>query len=267
LCSVLVNRGNSPRARGRRGRGRQGRNVVANMGRGAANNAMRANINPADDSGSDHSVNADDIIPEINLFPAVPQLDGASSDEEGEEEAQPLDPVLDCHPYQPIDVNEAGNPLYQLNYPFQSNLNGTSKTIASYATWTPIELIIYLAAPFFTNLLACTNECFPQDTITMKDLYLYHAFLTLTCYYRLSNTNEYWDPTSIHWDENITTLINAMTRWKFYWIRGKLRGYNPADTLIPAHEKDRGWKIQRPLIAIQLVFSKLIRWSRRKTIP
>ena len=261
-------------ARGRRGGrrgGRQGRNQQRTQAAGINRIATieAVNRNPGDDSGSENNDLHNPIVGRLveqendgrlDGIQQPPALDGASSDEEEERPRQrPFNPILDRHPYNVIPIQLEGNPEYQLNYAFESGLNNDSKTIAYYSTWSVMQLILHLASTYLESLLVCTNAHNDPTTsqISRKDILLYHAFLTLTCYYRLPNTDEYWNPTAMRWDNKVQLLLDAMPRWKFYLIRSKLKGYMPADEEVPNHLKNRGWKIQRPLDAIQAVFQNL----------
>ena len=261
--------------RGRRGGRRGGRGGRANIG--DRNGTARArqpiqqpDLNPADDSGEEinEAANENQQIDHAGVFnfneiaAAANIIDGASSDEEinvevPEERERAFDVRLHRHQYIAVNVLPNGDPAHQLNYAFESGLTNQSKTVNFYADWSVIQIILHLATGFFETLLTCTNRYYPTATISMKDLYLYHAFLTLTTYYELTTTDEYWAPSIMHWDERIQPLIDAMSRYKFYNIRSKFRGYTPEDADLPPDQKDRGWKVGRILRALQNIFQNL----------
>ena len=104
-------------------------------------------------------------------------LDGASSDEDETAGAvpaqqpvqQPVNPLLDRHAYRTVPIANDGDPNHTLNYPFESGMDANSKSAAYYATWSVIQIILYLATPFFNALLRCTNDHYWNDPISMRD--------------------------------------------------------------------------------------------------
>ena len=84
----------------------------------------------------------------------------------------------------------------------------------------------------------------------MRDIFLYHAFLTFRCLVPMSTNEAYWNPeeTFMEWTEEAKTFFTTFTLDKFYAIRKVFKGYLPEDD---RPDKPRHWKIKRPWEAMQ----------------
>ena len=140
-----------------------------------------------------------------------------------------------------------------MNYVFEPGgvLNQPERTLQQYRDMTETDIVLSLAQPFFDTLKECSNYG-NAFGITMKDLYCYHALLTLTTYLPLPDISNYWKPVEgVTWDAAVRTLTDIFNIRRYYFIRSKLKGYLPEDD---TPQKGRGWKVQRAVAAVQQTF-------------
>ena len=230
--------------------------------------------NPNDDSGSD---NQEENEADLNDPMAPRHIEEDETDDEEvnnniEDHQQPqqrqrreFDPVLDRHQYTPTaipteDEYNARNERPETPYIFIPN---GIKTIDHYRDWSPIQIVLNLATPFFTELISCTNEWFPLNPLSWTDVFFYHACLTLMTMVELETTDAYWkqDETMMQWGPQVRKFLNTFTRYKFKGVRERLRGYTrgDADDLInPPGSRDKGWKVQRIIQQVQNSFRNTI---------
>ena len=120
---------------GRRRGGRQGRNQQRRQASGInrIDTIEAVNLNPGDDSVSENNNLDNPIVGRVaeqenvgrrvdGIQQPAALLDGASSDEEEEEQPFQLNPIPDRNPYNVIPIQLEGNPEYQSNYAFESGL-------------------------------------------------------------------------------------------------------------------------------------------------
>jgi hypothetical protein len=240
--------------RGRRG-GRGGRGGHGGRGRCRGNNDHL--MAPMDDSGdiNENLVTEEDHFAEP--FIAYPVLDGESDDDENEVRiaeigVQHPPPVHDA--FQPISIDELGNPNFSMSYPFEPG--NEQDSIERYRQMSAFDIVLNLSEPFFNVLRDCSNN--NHDTnISMRQLFFYHAFLTLRVLMRLDTTEMYYHPPEVlKWADWTTELLSRFSLNTFYSIRRSLKAYKPEDD-IP--QKTRGWKVDRAVEAVRSAFVKVHR--------
>ncbi len=221
-------------------------------------------IAPLDDSGDDN----DDPVTEENHFAepfiAHPILDGESDDDEnevriGEIGVQPLPriPIAEIGisgVFRPIEIERLGDPSLSISYPFE--IGNEEDTLEGYRNMFAFDIVLKLAEPFFEVLRNCSNS--NSDTnISMKHLYLYHAFLTLRVLMNLDTTEIYYNsPPVFKWADYITELFSIFLIKTFYYIWRSLKGYMPDDN---TRTKTRSWKVDNVVEAVRSAFVKVHR--------
>ena len=255
------------RGRGARRNNRGGRGIRAEI-----TAEPRVAIAPADDSGEEdiedqvlldrlEHIDDDYMVP----FLIDPRLDGAS-DEEVEVPAAAAAEVAAA----PAEEGEGEIPIWELldneclgdqdsqqhfahsgDDKFDPGPLNTDRRFEKYERLSPVDLVLTFVLPFFEALLQCSNAQLPrQDHLTMRDMFLYHAFLTFRCLVPLSTNEAYWNPDQVfvEWKDDAKTFFALFTLRKFYQIRRCLKGYLPADDM---PDKPRDWKVRRPWEAVQ----------------
>ena len=178
----------------------------------------------------------------------VPDLvdDDDDEDDEDDEDAD-LYEYVDAQSFKDYPAND---------YAFQSGATEQSRDIEYWDNKSPLEIVLELAAGFFAVLLEMSNRAHPEAKLTMRDMYVYHAFLLLNCCFQFANLNYYWYPPK---GLEGMTLLNELplkfSRHRFYHIRKYLRAYDVTDD-VPG--KDRGWKVNRAVEAVQYAFRHII---------
>ena len=263
-------RDGAARGRGRNARGGRG-------GRGGRGRPPRRNgspviesphlIDPLNDSGEEDSEDEEALVQQEQLlvqqqdltkpFPQYDLLDGGSSDEEENEEAGDEMGEDDIPVYtqllHPKGIDNLGED-HQMHYAFEFGRPAGYNPYQKYASMSPFDIVLFFASAFFAALLSCTNAVLnPAQQISMRDLYLYHAFLLFRCMVPLSTNESYWCPQTvfIEWKDEAKILFTLFSLRKFYEIRRKLKGYMPYDD-VP--EKTRDWKVKRVVDAVVNAF-------------
>lgn len=236
------------RGRGRdRGRGRgQGRG--RGRGRGRANEASELNI-----AGMIISDDEDDLVDNESCQEDMindPLLDDDSYEEE-DNLSQPPSTA-----FEPIDVNLLGSEQHALNFQFHPGNEQPYLSLQKFRLMSEIDIVLSIAEPFFCVLRECSNET-PNSNLSMKDLYLYHAFLTLRTMHPLDTLESYWNTRDqiIRWSDGGTRLFQHLTITRYKHIRKNLRGYKGEDD-IPS--KSKGWKVIRAVCAVQTSFRAIL---------
>ena len=157
--------------------------------------------------------------------------------------------------YESVDAQSFGD--YPANdYAFQSGATEQSRGIEYWDNKSPLEIVLELAAGFFAVLLEMSNRAHPEAKLTMKDMYVYHAFLLLNCCFQFANLNYYWyPPKRLEGMKLLNQLPLKLSGRRFYHIRKYLRAYDVTDD-VPG--KDRGWKVNRAVEAVQYAFRHII---------
>ena len=252
-----------------RGRGRGG-----GRGRGRGRNAARLAVEalrapdhvlaPADDSGEELSepenigrVQDNIVVDENEAFPAFERLDGESDDEAenalNQEEDIPIYSRIDV----PNNLEDLG-PDHRFDHQFNFGMAPNYNPFHKYVTMSPFGIVMFFAGALFSVLLSCFNAFLPPaEQLTMKDIFLYHAYLLFRCIVPLARNEVYWDSPLLmmNWIDEAKKLFGLLTLNRFYAIRRKLKGYKPEDD-IP--EKTRDWKVKRAVTAVQRTFQSAI---------
>jgi hypothetical protein len=92
----------------------------------------------------------------------------------------------------------------------------------------------------------------------MKDLYVYHALLTLMTIVRLDRVDYYWYPPDIiTWSGDAAKIPTLLPIAKYYKIRRYLRAYKMIDGNNP--ERGVGWKVVRATDEIHRIFKTTLK--------
>jgi hypothetical protein len=120
---------------------------------------------------------------------------------------------------------------------------------------SPTSIVLDLAQPFFNTMRDCSNSS-PAINMSMKDIYCYHAVLTLMTYVKLE-VEAFFQPNGLifDWKHEVATLNQMFNINKYYWLRSKLKLYMPED-IVPG--ASRGVKIKRGLRAVQESFRNVM---------
>ena len=252
----------APGLDGRDGHGRgRGRGRGGGRGRGRGRGANGRPIAPMDDSGDDNDDPTADADQEVEAFVTYAALDGESDADDDEERIAeigvevPVNPAPAPDVFRAIPVDVLGNPAYSMSYPFDAGVE--QDTLQRYRDMSAFDIVLELAVPFFDVLRECSNNN-PEVNISMKHLYLYHAFLTLRVLMHLDTTEMYYEPhATFQWEAWITELFTMFPLTVYYNIRRNLKGYLPTDDN-PA-TKTKGWKVDRAVEAVRAAFSRVHR--------
>ncbi len=233
---LVVGRG---RGRGRgRGGGRGG-----GGGRGEAN--MAAEADDSGDSADDEAVteNAEDEAFAVRAR----NIDGESDDDD--------EPIAAPAEYDELP-DGLGDANHCINMPFvPGGPMGADYLRNKYGHRSETDIVLSLAVSFFNSLRECSNVV-PAANISDKDLYAYHAFLTMRTLFKFDKNNDYWYPNELFsFAGTLSSFSNDLSRERFYHIRKHLKGYKPLDDTV---DKDRGWKVLRPVIAVQQSFREVL---------
>lgn len=232
-----------------RGRGR-GRSTGRGRGRGVVSNRLDNYASDDDNiSVSDEERNEDFNLPQI--------LDDTDDELEHsiEEEYSSIDITqsVNCSTY---ELPEGSTTMYSIDKPFHSGGEPSYGSMERYRHMAIVDIVLSLASPFFDTLMQCSNQ---DDSagITMKDIYLYHAMLTLRTLHPLKRTKNYWNLSKqlICWSDEMRPLFEKLTLRRFYHVRKYLKGYLREDD-VP--NNDRGWKVSRAVNAVQLSFRTVL---------
>ena len=108
-------------------------------------------------------------------------------DDDDDDEDEDLYESVDAQSFEDYPAND---------YAFQSGATEQSRGIEYWDNKSPLEIVLELAAGFFAVLLEMSNRAHPEAKLTMKDMYVYHAFLLLNCCFQFANLNYYWNTVS-----------------------------------------------------------------------
>jgi hypothetical protein len=262
-------RGRGQRARGAgrgaRGRGRDNRVILPPIEQPVAVRAAPAPRAPRPRRAPTRFADGDEDIVEdaenedvIDLeqdFQHFNVIDGEDSD--GEEEAgnpPQQEPGPDVIPgalpmYEQITV--IGRPEDTINRVFQPGNQENPPSLDRFLDYSVIQLILHLAEGFFGSLMECSNMVAGVD-ITLKDMYCYHALLTLMTYMKLGSVDDYFKNQELfEWTKEVATLKEVFNRDRYFYVRKHMRGYHPTDDIPTA---TKGFKVKRPVAAVQEVF-------------
>jgi len=221
---------------GRRGRGRGGR------GRGVAAGAP---LNEVSDSGSSVGTDRSGRTGSTdNSFSVV-----SDSDEEVDENAPPPPPPLPDVPDPFVQIPAMGNPEHSHDHQFQPGFVENGRTLEFFWNMSPTDIVLHLASPFFNVLIDCSNAAGPNINLSMKDMYTYHAALTLGVHMGGVPMYGLWrEQPLFQFTGEAAKLQTLLPLYRFKYIRSNLRGYRPEDD-VPV--KTRSWKIDRAWEAVK----------------
>ena len=234
-------RGRAPRGRPRGdGGGRRG-------GRGGAQVPRVAH-----ESDDEAEIQVEDL--RANGLNANPFPGAIEDDEENEDDEAPAVPqqALPGELFEYLPPEALGDEQYCINgRDFIPGPDDEATSIDRFYNYSPIQLVLYFAQDFFDLLLECTNEV-PSAQITMKDLYCYHAVLTLMTTVRMDKVEYFWNPPSIMgFNKEAAELRSIFSLNRYYHVRKHLRAYKQEDD---NDGKGVGWKVRRAAEVTHEVF-------------
>jgi hypothetical protein len=234
---------------GRRGRGRP-------IGGGGARAGGRGAIQPrqvaveSDDEVEASSEDEQDDPIQMEPFPEAPE-----DDDDDEEDQPPAAARAPAAPesFQGLLGTALGDGQFRINgrnFVPGPRVDGTS--IMRFLHFSPIQLVLYFAENFFKLLKDCSNEV-PAARLEMKDMYCYHAALTLQTTVRMDKIEYYWKPPElVDFRKEAAKLRALFPLARYYHVRKHLRAYKMEDD-VP--DKGVGWKVVKATDEIHRVFS------------
>ena len=148
-----------------------------------------------------------------------------------------------------VAIPVLGNPEHNLEYLFDPGFVENGRTLDFFRNMTPTNIVEYLSKPFFNTLIDCSNGAEPNVNLSMKDMYTYHAALTLGVHFQGVPMYGLWqDQPCFQFTGEASKLRTLLPLHRFKYIRSKLKGYRPEDD-IPT--KTRSWKVDRAWAAVK----------------
>jgi hypothetical protein len=248
---VIIRENNEGRGRGRGGR--RGRPEGGGRGRAVGRGGGRRPQRPQE--SDDEAEYADEERRMRELYvEAFPDLINDETDDEEEQPHGRADNDDYVEFFERLPPEARGDERYRINNRnFQPGPENPATSIDRFNLYSPIQLVLHFAQGFFNLLLECTNQV-PDARITMKDMYCYHAALTLMTTIRIDQVNYYWEQPDIFKFTNEAARLRAIfSQNRYYHVRKYLRAYKIEDD-VP--EKPVGWKVVRATNEIHRVFSE-----------
>lgn len=202
-----------------------------------------------DDSGASDNEIIEEMSDRLLMIEAAPFPTHVASSDDDDEAGGVGAPDAAPAVYESVQ-DFIGKASCSFNYPFEPGgvIHPPERTLERFRDLSPTDIVLYLAQPFFNVLKECSNVD-PTAQLTMKDLYCYHAVLTLMAYLPLPDAASYWrDLAGFTWSEEVLAMRTIFNRTRYRHVRSKLKAFLPEDD-IP--NKSRGWKVARAVAAVQ----------------